>query len=920
MRIKLRKMLSTLLVVTMVLSLFMTMPITASAASESDDNTCEIVGIGPSRTNSLDGALGEVVDGETIKLLVDITLVNNLHIDNGKTFTLDTNGFTLDFDGNLLVIDNSADVTFNGCEKFENLYKIDIQDSSAKFNGDLEITGECLYVDDGASVTVDGNVSIYISSYGIVAYNGATVIIHGDVTADLVGIYANDSAVTVTGTVTSLTSDGVKAYNGATVIINGDVTADLYGVYAEASAVTVSGTVTSLLTGIYIAPVYATDGADVLIGNDVIAIGTDSVYGVICRGADVSISGNVTATAIASSLTNESEYIWALAVGIYCDEGSVNVTKSVNASADAYDNRESSSVSSNAVGIDCRGGYVTVGADVTATATAESMEKFYCYAIGVNCNSGGFVDVGGDVAASSNTDISAIDPEYPWYHMPTIGVFCDGAFYNEGYEVNPDAPQVFIGGDVKSSEIGAAVRNGGQVTIEGEITEYEKYVVVYYGNSMTLATLSGHITDYNGDGIILDFGDFTIPTTKQGYRTYLYNEEGGGLYENEPEEEIDNGTVWVKDEITLTGTPLLALTVGYGATSVDDYVATGIMPITATLTSLYPEITLDWDVATATGSILIAAGLPAGTYVVTITATNAAGIATLTFTLTVNTVPTPGGPGGPAPITVSYNANGGTGTMATDTIANSGDDYTIKVNAFIRNGYTFNGWNTKADGTGTAYAPVAVIKEVKQSITLYAQWLAKPTLPKDPVRYIYGYPDGSVRPERAVTRAEAVMIFYRLLVAADKNTVYTSTFTDVKANAWYTQAIAYFEKHGLIIDSKDGKFRPNDPITRAEYAALAAGFDNLSPSAPNIFPDVADDHWAVGYINSAADKGWVAGFPDGTFKPDETLTRAQLVTIINRMLNRKLAAEDVPADVIVYTDLPETHWAYLDIIEASLDR
>ena len=878
MRIKIRKMLSTLLVVSMVLSLFVAMPITASAETPpGPDDVCQIErfgsGAGYVGFETLEEALTWVETGDypdyfdfIIFLLKDVTITGDLIVDNEKSFVINMQGFDLTITGDLVIIDST--VSFENFEDTE---------SHLFVGNDVVATGERVYAlnvhaNTVATVVRDVTATGTYEARGIECYGAgaAEVNVGGDILVTTANFDSNEYIYSE--------AIGIDCSYGGSVAVAGNVAADA-------------------------------NAADSIEEYCEVRCGA---FGIVCReGGVVAVEGDITATAIADCT---GDYVNSLARGVYCSSG----------------------------------GFVEVGGSVSAAATAVGMDEFYSNAIGVYCSSGGFVEVGGEVSASCNAGISVFDPEDPWSYNPTIGVYCDGALYygpreypegEESYEGNPAVSQVFISGHVKSSDIGAAVSRGGQVTIDGEI-DAPTYIVVIFMNHKEYEDESGVWYENYQDIKILTIIDTTIPTTKQGYRTYLYNDEGGyyGGYgrllfqdypegDNEIDEEIDgeidNGTVWVAgDPPGIDGPTEMTQTVGYAETSTGAYTLTGTTPVTATATSLDPDDSgIELKFEDGEYKLFIPAGLQVGSYAVTLIAQNALGDSDpLTFTLTVIPVSTPGPGTGPTVIIVNYNANGGTGAMATDVITNSGDDYTIKANAFTRNGYTFNGWNTKADGTGTAYAPGAVIEEVKQSITLYAQWLAKPALIKDPIRYIYGYPDGSVGPERAVTRAEAVMIFYRLLVAADKNTVYTSTFTDVKANAWYAQAIAYFEKHGLIVDSRDGKFRPNDPITRAEYAALAAGFDNLSPSAPNIFPDVADDHWAVGYINSTADKGWVAGFPDGTFKPDEALTRAQLVTIINRMLNRKLAAEDVPADVIVYTDLPETHWAYLDIVEASLDR
>ena len=187
----------------------------------------------------------------------------------------------------------------------------------------------------------------------------------------------------------------------------------------------------------------------------------------------------------------------------------------------------------------------------------------------------------------------------------------------------------------------------------------------------------------------------------------------------------------------------------------------------------------------------------------------------------------------------------------------------------------------------------------------------------DHIQYINGYPDGSVRPDANITRAEVSAILFRLLADTAKKNKLTSIFDDVTDDAWYAQSVKYLSSIGNIKGYPEGDFRPDNPITRAEFATLISGFDNLEPSEGSIFSDT-DGHWAEAYINSAAEKGWVSGYPDGSFQPEQFMTRAEVVTVINRMLLRSIEAEDVPDWAPYYTDLEESHWAYTQMIEASL--
>jgi hypothetical protein len=187
----------------------------------------------------------------------------------------------------------------------------------------------------------------------------------------------------------------------------------------------------------------------------------------------------------------------------------------------------------------------------------------------------------------------------------------------------------------------------------------------------------------------------------------------------------------------------------------------------------------------------------------------------------------------------------------------------------------------------------------------------------DHIQYIFGYPDGSVRPDSTITRAEMAAMIFRLLADDAKNANYQIPFSDVEQGKWYSQAIAYLASQGIVAGYPDGTFRPDQPITRAEFAKMVAGFDELDETSRNSFSDT-EGHWAAGFISSAAAKGWVSGYPDGTFQPEGGTTRAEAVTVINRMLNRQVALGDIPDWAPIYTDLTEAHWAYTAIIEASV--
>ncbi len=183
------------------------------------------------------------------------------------------------------------------------------------------------------------------------------------------------------------------------------------------------------------------------------------------------------------------------------------------------------------------------------------------------------------------------------------------------------------------------------------------------------------------------------------------------------------------------------------------------------------------------------------------------------------------------------------------------------------------------------------------------------------ISYLSGYPDNGVRPEKSLTRAETAMIFYKLL--KDKSsTNEVSAFSDIPKKAWFSNAVTCLEKQGIISGYPNGKFLPGKSITRAEFAAIASKFDRLSAAENQRFTDVPAKHWAYAYIASAKAKGWISGYPDGSFKPETNISRAEAVSMINRVLNRRIHLSDIPVDAKQFTDINSKHWAFTAIMEA----
>ncbi|WII37512.1 S-layer homology domain-containing protein [Paenibacillus thiaminolyticus] len=184
--------------------------------------------------------------------------------------------------------------------------------------------------------------------------------------------------------------------------------------------------------------------------------------------------------------------------------------------------------------------------------------------------------------------------------------------------------------------------------------------------------------------------------------------------------------------------------------------------------------------------------------------------------------------------------------------------------------------------------------------------------------YINGYPDGTIKPENLISREEVAAIFYRLMDDESRANYLTdkNAFSDVASSRWSNKHISTMEHAGIITGYQDGTFKPGRSITRAEFAAIASRFDKLNEQANDMFSDIAG-HWAEKYIVSAANKGWIKGYPDGTFKPNQYITRAEAMAFINSMLNRKVKADHIHEDAKQWPDNKPGKWYYADVLEAT---
>ena len=265
--------------------------------------------------------------------------------------------------------------------------------------------------------------------------------------------------------------------------------------------------------------------------------------------------------------------------------------------------------------------------------------------------------------------------------------------------------------------------------------------------------------------------------------------------------------------------------------------------------------------------------------------------------------------------TLHYESNGGTAYK--DERYSSGTKVTLDKTP-TRESYTFTGW----------YADKALTQKItsvtmNSDKTVYAGWEATGVPDKlngeDHFAYVIGYPDGKVHPEGNISRAETATIFFRLLKAdiRDGNLTADNEFSDVSDGQWHNKAISTMAKLGIVKGRRADRFDPDASITRAEFAAICARFNTKPVENSGSFSDISG-HWAENEIERAAAFGWISGYPDGTFRPDARITRAEAMTMINRVLCRMPQSEsDLLDSMVTWPDNKPSDWHYLAVQEAT---
>lgn len=291
-----------------------------------------------------------------------------------------------------------------------------------------------------------------------------------------------------------------------------------------------------------------------------------------------------------------------------------------------------------------------------------------------------------------------------------------------------------------------------------------------------------------------------------------------------------------------------------------------------------------------------------------------------------------GGGGGSSSTVSSYTikasaGNGGIISPSGNVTVARGKDQTFSINPI--NGYRIS--DVIVDGKSVGAVSTYTFDSVKANHTIQVKFVKYNSIVADPEvtgvagwlqtkehnGYMGGYGNGLFGPNDNMTRAQAAQMFYNLLL--NKNVDITVDFTDVPADAWYGNAVRTLASLGVIKGIGNDQFAPNRTITRAEFTVIAMRFANVSADVTNPFTDIATNDWYYTAVTSAVSYGWINGYSDGSFRPQATITRAEVVTIVNRMLNRTADRNFVDSNATAqFDDVPNTYWAYYNIMEATI--
>ena len=374
--------------------------------------------------------------------------------------------------------------------------------------------------------------------------------------------------------------------------------------------------------------------------------------------------------------------------------------------------------------------------------------------------------------------------------------------------------------------------------------------------------------------------------------------------------------------VTITNTGNQELTVSLPAGS-QYYIVTAGQGFTGDSAVLTPG-------QTAVFTVQPKAGLGAGSYTAGLSVTGVNGsnqnTATVSLSFTVTAAaPDQGGGAADHDYTLRYYTNGGE-TIRPEVKSYSWTKQYEDLPTPVREGYTFDGWYLDSKLTDPVEHDIRVNRS---TVTLYAGWRKDMSDPDnngvsfwlntgDHLAYLSGYENETFGPDNAMTRAQVAQMFYNLLL--NKDITIAADFSDVPTDAWYATAVNTLASLGIVNGIGGGRFAPDRPITRAEFTVIAMRFTNGTTEGKNIFSDVDVNDWFYDQVVGSIQYGWITGYSDGTFRPNKTISRAEVTTIVNRMLDRSADEDYVDrheADLRLFPDVSKDYWAYYEIVEAT---
>lgn len=486
----------------------------------------------------------------------------------------------------------------------------------------------------------------------------------------------------------------------------------------------------------------------------------------------------------------------------------------------------------------------------------------------------------------------------------------------------------------KADNSGAALSPGSSYTITNHVTFYavwtpdltKPYEVTYDGNGNTSGDVPSSTRHALGENVTVQDNPNNLKKTGSAFLGWGLDTTGTGTIYG-PGSDRTN-VYQVNDHITLfavwgSGHDLTVVAGANG--SVDSTVNGTYAPGTTITLAATPDSGYHFSEWTSNPSGAVIANANGQNTTLTMPAEDVI----ITATFAKNSGGGGGGGSSAKDPTLTFDVNGGKAissvTKPSGTVINLKDYTTTKA------GYTFEGWY-KESGLTTKITSVTL----NNNTTVYAKWEKgagedetplgntvdntgiSGLITDDHFAYINGYPDGTVGPNKNMLRSEAAQMFYNLLsdkTAGSENAV----FNDVNSTAWYNGAVTTLASKGIITGYTDGSFNPNGSITRAEFSAMASRFGNLKAGSVS-FNDVAADYWGYDYIVNASARGWVNGYEDGSFKPNQNITRAEVIKLTNSVLSRfadKAYVDSNSGSITQFSDLAKSHWAYYSIMEAT---